>query len=105
MLLRRLNLNELQIFKYQSNEIRTVLIGNEPWWVAKDVCEALELGDVSKATARLDEDEKGTNSTPTLGGNQNMIIVNESGLYSLILGSRKPEAKTFKRWITHEVIP
>lgn len=85
--------------------IRTLLIDNEPWFVAADVCKALEIGDTNKAVGRLDEDEKGTNSIRTLGGIQEMIIVNEPGLYSLVLGSRKHEAKAFKRWITHEVIP
>jgi prophage antirepressor-like protein len=99
-------LNELtNVFQYGANELRTVIICEEPWFVAKDVCEVLELTDVSKAVNRLDEDEKGTTIIPTLGGNQNLLTVNESGLYSLILTSRKPEAKQFKRWITHEVLP
>ena len=73
--------------------------------MAKDVCECLGINDTSKAVGRLDEDEKGTNSIPTPGGNQNLLTVNEYGLYSLVLSSRKPEAKEFKRWITHDVIP
>lgn len=73
--------------------------------MATDVCKALEIGTTSKALERLDDDEKGMNSIPTHGGEQNMSIINEAGLYSLVLGSRKPEAKAFKRWITHEVIP
>ena len=77
----------------------------EPWFVAADVCKALELGTTSKSLERLDDDEKGMNSIPTLGGTQNMSVVNEPGLYTLVLGSRKPEAKSFKRWITHEVVP
>lgn len=99
-------MNELQVFKSPDfGEIRTVEIDGEPWFVAADICRALELSDVSKAIERLDNDEKGTTSIRTLGGNQQMSIVNEPGLYSLVLGSRKPEAKVFKRWITHEVIP
>lgn len=94
-----------KVFLYEENQVRTITQKGEIWFVAKDVCEVLELGDVSKAVSRLDDDEKGTNSIPTLGGNQEMLMVNEFGLYSLILGSRKPEAKAFKRWITHEVIP
>lgn len=99
-------MNELTIFTNKEyGDIRTVMINNEPWFVAADVCRALEIGDTHKAIERLDDDEKGRNSIPTLGGNQEMSIVNEPGLYSLVLGSRKPEAKAFKRWITHDVIP
>ena len=70
-----------------------------------DVCKALGLGDTSKAVSRLDDDEKGRCSIPTPGGEQEMSVVSEPGLYSLVLGSRKPEAKAFKRWVTHDVIP
>jgi len=73
--------------------------------VAKDVCNVLELNDVSKACERLDDDEKGTNTILTLGGNQEMVTVSESGLYSLVLTSRKPEAKAFKKWLTSVVLP
>ncbi|MFA5385963.1 MAG: Bro-N domain-containing protein [Eubacteriales bacterium] len=98
-------MNKLQIFNYNELPVRTVIKEDEPWWIAKDVCDILELGDTSKAVSRLDDDEKDTNSILTPGGNQEMLTVNEPGLYSLILGSRKPEAKQFKRWITHEVLP
>jgi anti-repressor protein len=99
-------MTDLQIFNYNGvNGLRAVTINDEAWFVAKDACDFLELGDVSKACSRLDDDEKGTNSIPTRGGAQEMLTVNEAGLYSLILGSRKPEAKTFKRWVTHEVLP
>ena len=84
---------------------RSILIDGEPWFVAVDVCRALELEKTDRALSRLDDDEKGAHSVSTLGGVQRMSVVSESGLYSLILGSRKPEAKAFKRWITHEVIP
>ena len=77
----------------------------EPWFVAADVCRALGLGNSSKAVMPLDDDEKGITNSNTLGGEQKMVIVSEPGLYSLIVRSRKPEAKAFKRWITHEVIP
>lgn len=73
--------------------------------MAADVCRALEIGDTHKAVERLDDDEKGRSLIPTLGGEQELLIVNEPGLYTLVLGSRKPEARAFKRWITHEVIP
>jgi len=85
--------------------VRTVLKDGEPWFVAADVCRALEIGDTHKAVERLDDDEKGRSLIPTLGGEQELLIVNEPGLYTLVLGSRKPEARAFKRWITHEVIP
>ena len=85
--------------------MRTVLKDGEPWFVAADVCRALEIGDTHKAVERLDDDEKGRSLIPTLGGEQELLIVNEPGLYTLVLGSRKPEARAFKRWITHEVIP
>ena len=85
--------------------MRTVVKDGEPWFVAADVCRALEIGDTHKAVERLDDDEKGRSLIPTLGGEQELLIVNEPGLYTLVLGSRKPEARAFKRWITHEVIP
>ena len=83
--------------------IRTVMIDNAPWFVATDVCSAIDVD--RTAIRRLDDDEKGVHLTHTLGGDQKISIINEYGLYSLILSSRKPEAKAFKRWITHEVIP
>jgi len=99
-------MNEITTFENkQFGELRTINKDGEPWFVASDVCKALDLGSTHKAVDRLDDDEKGRNSIPTLGGTQDMIVVNEPGLYSLILGSRKPEAKSFKRWITHEVLP
>ena len=85
--------------------MRTVLKDGEPWFVAADVCRALEISDTHKAVERLDDDEKGRSLIPTLGGEQELLIVNEPGLYTLVLGSRKPEARAFKRWITHEVMP
>ena len=99
-------MNELQVFENPAfGQVRTVTKDGEPWFVAADVCRALEVGNSRQALSRLDDDEKGVISTDTPGGEQKMSIVNEPGLYSLVLGSRKPEAKNFKRWITHEVIP
>nr|DAO66801.1 MAG TPA: repressor domain protein [Caudoviricetes sp.] len=103
-------MNELQIFKNEEfGEVRTVIVDDEPWFVAADVCRALELGNPSQAISRLDDDEvtltTNEGHSGKLGGPQKMNIVSEAGLYSLILKSRKPEAKRFKRWITHEVIP
>lgn len=93
----------LQIFNYKDQEVRTVTINGEIWWVASDVCDALGIDRTQ--TRRLDDDEKGVCTVHTLGGDQQMAVVNEPGLYTLVLTSRKPEAKTFKRWITHDVIP
>lgn len=99
-------MNDVKIFEsHEFGQVRTTVIDGEPWFVAADVCRALELSNSRMAISRLDDDEKGVSSTDTLGGKQEMQIVNEPGLYSLVLGSRKPEAKAFKRWITHEVIP
>ncbi|MCC8135611.1 MAG: hypothetical protein LIO40_02915 [Ruminococcus sp.] len=82
-----------------------IIQNGEPWWVAADVCDILGLSNSRETIKRLDEDEKGVSSIDTLGGKQEVAIVNEFGLYNLILGSRKPEAKEFKRWVTHEVLP
>lgn len=95
-------MNQLQIFNFNENQVRTVLINNEPWFVAKDVCEILEITNPTMALQRLDNDER---AKFNLGRQGETNIVNEPGLYTLILGSRKPEAKQFKRWVTHEVIP
>jgi len=100
--------NLVQVFNYENSSIRISIVENQPWWIAKDLCDILDLGDTGRAVKRLEEDE-GTrieiahpqNPDKTI----NVLAVNESGLYSLILGSRKPEAKQFKRWITREVIP
>lgn len=98
--------NKLMIFENEAfGKVRTLNLNGEPWFVAADVCKALELGNPSMTVERLDADEKGISSIDTLGGKQRMAIINEPGLYSVILCSRKPEAKAFKRWITHEVIP
>ncbi|KWX79956.1 phage antirepressor KilAC domain-containing protein [Paenibacillus jilunlii] len=99
-------MNQLQNFIYGQQQVRSTVIDGEPWFIAKDVCDVLEVGNPSQAISRLDEDEKNTIILNEGNrGNPTVVIVNEPGLYSLILGSRKPEAKQFKRWITHEVIP
>lgn len=85
--------------------VRTVMIGNMPWFVAKDVCEVLELSDVSMSVAKLDDDEKLVQKLFVSGQNRDMIIVNESGLYTLIMRSNKPEARSFRKWVTSEVLP
>lgn len=101
-----------QVFNYKDHQVRTFIINGEPWWIAKDVCDILEISNSRDAISRLDDDEK-----QTIQGKENLVgltddpftthltLVNEPGLYSLIMSSRKPEAKEFKRWITHEVIP
>jgi anti-repressor protein len=98
-------MDKLIPFNYNGHEVRTVILNGEPWFVAKDVCDILEIGNSRMALERLDSDEKGVSLIDTLGGKQEMSIISESGLYSLTLGSKKPQAKPFKRWVTHEVIP
>jgi len=104
-------MNDLQIYENQSfGELRTLIRDGEPWFVAADVCRALEITNPRDAVSRLDDDEKMTvgstdGHSGKRGGAQSFNVVNEPGLYTLILGSRKPEARAFKRWITHEVIP
>jgi anti-repressor protein len=96
----------LETFIYKSNKVRTFLDKNgEPWFVASDVAKLLGHHSAKDAIRILDDDEKGGHIVPTLGGPQKLAIINESGLYSLILLSRKPEVKSFKKWITSEVLP
>ena len=91
-------------FDFEGQPVRvTTGDDGEPWFVAADVCAAMTIN--TEQTRRLDDDEKGLRTVQTPGGQQEMVSINESGLYSLILGSRKPEAKRFKRWVTHEVLP
>lgn len=96
-------MNQIIPFTYESSELRTLTLDGEPWFIAADVCKILEIANPTDAIKRLDEDEKARFNLGLPGGGTN--VVNESGLYNLILGSRKPEAKEFKRWVTHEVIP
>lgn len=103
-------MNELMIFNNpEFGEIRTVEVNGEPWFVGKDVATALGYGEgksLANAVANhVDEEDKGVTELMTPGGNQKMVIINESGLYSLVLSSKLPGAKRFKRWITSEVIP
>ena len=92
-------------FRFDENAVRAVMKDGDPWFVAKDVCDILELGDPSKTVERLDSDEVGTNSIRTTAGTREMLTVNESGVYSLVFTSRKPEAKRFRKWVTSEVLP
>lgn len=96
---------EVFTFNPANAPIRVQVINQEPWFVAKDVCDALTIGNSRDAIARLDDDEKAMSVLPTQFGDKPMNIVNESGLYNLIFQSRKPEAKAFRKWVTSEVLP
>lgn len=103
-------MNEISIFHFQGSEVRIVNVNDEPWFVAKDVAEILGYSETEKMTRRLDDDEKSKIKSPVLGGlknagNNDVTIINESGLYNAALGSTKPEAKAFKKWVTSEVLP
>lgn len=99
-------MDAVTVFNFQDqHEVRTVVRDGEPWFVAKDICDILELTDVSQTVQSLSDDEKGTYSIRTLGGNQRMSVVSESGLYALVFKSRKPEAQAFRKWVTSEVLP
>ena len=101
------NINNLQIFENQEfGSIRTVIINGEPWFVGKDVAMALGYNDTAKAIkAHIDSEDKGVGEIPTPGGTQDTTIINESGMYSLIFGSKLESAKRFKHWVTSEVLP
>ena len=98
-------MSNIQIFNYNSVEVRTIQNDGEPWFVLKDVCNVLHIGNSRDVVARLDQDEKGVGQIDTLGGKQEMTIINESGLYNVILRSDKPEAKPFRKWVTSVVLP
>ncbi|AZP93531.1 anti-repressor protein [Enterococcus sp. DIV1288f] len=99
-------MNQPQIFYFEQNEVRTILVNDEPYFVGKDVAEVLGYRNTQKAILNhVDEEDKGITKWDTLGGKQNMTIINESGLYSLILKSKLPNARKFKRWVTSEVLP
>lgn len=97
--------NELKTFNYGETPVRVVDLEGEPWWVLADVCRVLDHSNSRRVAERLNEDEKGVTQVYTPGGPQNMTVINEPGLYSVILRSDKPQAKDFKRWVTHEVLP
>lgn len=99
-------MKDIQIFRYEDNDVRTIEINGEPWFVGKDVAAVLEYSNPRKALAdHVDQEDKGVTKCDTLGGVQELTIINESGLYSLILSSKLPTAKQFKRWVTSEVLP
>lgn len=92
-------------FSFEDHAVRVITQDAQPWFVLADVCDVLEIANSRDVSNRLDEDEKGVVTTDTLGGPQEMNIINESGLYNLIFTSRKPEAKRFRKWVTGEVLP
>lgn len=98
-------MNEMTVFNYEADEVRMININGDPWFVAKDVCDVLELVDVSGSLNKLDSDEKLIRSLYGSGQSRDVWTVNESGLYTLIMRSNKPEAKKFRRWVTKEVLP
>lgn len=100
-------MNEIQIFNNpEFGEVRTTVINNEPYFVGKDVAEALGYSNPRKALAdHVDDEDKGVTKCDTLGGNQELTVINESGLYALVFGSKLPKAKEFKHWVTSEVLP
>ena len=100
-----MNENGIQVWNYESSEIRTVQVNGEPWFVLSDVCKVLEISNSRNISSRLEPDEKGVTLVDTLGGAQQMTIINESGLYTVILRSDKPQAKPFRKWVTSEVLP
>jgi prophage antirepressor-like protein len=93
---------ELRIFKYRENPVRMIEMNGEPWWVLKDVCDVLGIKNPTMVADRLDEDER---AKFVIGRQGETNIVNEPGLYKVLLRSDKPEAKSFSRWVTHEVLP
>jgi len=97
--------NDLQVWQYNKQQIWTITKDGEPWFVAKDICDTLNLANTSRATDKLEESEKGITRMNTLGGEQSMVIVNESGMYAMVLRSDKAEARTFRVWVTGTVLP
>ncbi len=98
-------MSNLKVFNFEDNEVRSVEKDGESWFVLTDVCKILEITNPSQVLGRLDEDEKGIRSIYTPGGMQDLSVINESGLYSVILRSDKPKAKPFRKWVTSEVLP
>lgn len=99
------HMTKLIPFDFNSHAVRTLNKSDSAWFVAKDICEALDYSHVPSAMRSLDDDEKGVHIAHTLGGDQKMTVISESGLFHLILKSRKPEAKAFRKWVTSEVLP
>ncbi|WP_432785033.1 hypothetical protein AAEX37_01972 [Oligella sp. MSHR50489EDL] len=103
-------MKNVQLFNFENYNVRVTLQNGEPWFVAKDVCDAMQIVNYRDAVSRLDDDERGVGLTDTLGGEQEMVIINESGLYTIILRSRQATTKgtpqhRFRKWVTSEVLP
>lgn len=98
-------MNEIKIFNYETREVRTRDKNGELWFVLKDICNVLDINNYRMVASRLDDDEKEVSLADTLGGKQKITFINESGLYSVILRSDKPQAKPFRKWVTSEVLP
>ena len=98
-------MNELQTFDYNGSQVRTVEKDGETWWVLSDVCKVLELSEARRTAERLDDDELTRVKLHSGGQNREMYVINESGLYNVILRSDKPQAKPFRKWVTSEVLP
>ena len=96
--------NEL-MYSFRDNNVRVVMKDDEPWFVAKDICELLDISKYRDAVSRLDEEERGSVVVDTLGGKQNVAAINEYGLYSLVFTSRKQEDREFKNWVTRDILP
>lgn len=97
--------NKIQAFDFNERAVRCIMKDGEPWWVAKDVCDVLGLSNPSESLKALDEDELTSETLRSGGQGREMNLISESGLYTLILRSNKPEARAFRRWVTHEVLP
>ena len=98
--------NKIQVWNYESSEIRTVQVNGEPWFVLADVCKVLELSTPARVAERLEKDEVSqTHTIDRMGREQKTTIINESGLYTVVLRSDKPQAKPFRKWVTSEVLP
>ena len=101
-----MNENEVQVWNYEGAEVRTVQIDGEPWFVLADICRELELSTPARVAERLEKDEVSqTHTIDRMGREQKTTIINESGLYTVILRSDKPQAKPFRKWVTSEVLP
>ncbi|WP_454888657.1 BRO-N domain-containing protein [Sphingobium indicum] len=97
--------NDLIPFNFEDRSVRVIMIDDEPWFIANDLAAVLSYRDAYNMTRNLDEDEKGTHSVSTLGGDQTLLIISESGMYAAVLGSRKAEARRFKKWVTSDLLP
>lgn len=98
-------MNELQNFNFSGKDVRVIAINGEPWFIVSDIAKAINASNGSSITKMVDDEDKGVNKVYTLGGNQEMATVNESGLYTILLRSNNPQAKPFRRWVTSEVLP